>query len=275
MGVLRISQVLLMDLVEQRPGKGGGISGAADVDGCRYQRRAPGVGTFGGITSVLPVVQQLRACGQVLGDTVGTGMADSLGDAGIPVPGLGPLEFLAGEHAVNPLVNTVQRRAGPLGQVPELVVQAAIDSAGPADADSLAFTAYVQGRYTLAECTWRKAYQAKANDPDIGPDHLDTLASRSNLALVLGDLGRLDEAQAENRAVLETMTRVLGPDHPDTLASRSNLALVLGDLGRLDEAQAENRAVLETRTRVLGPDHPDTLASRSSLARVRRGLGQL
>ena len=50
-------------------------------------------------------------------------------------------------------------------------------------------------------------------------------------------MGRLDEAEAEHRAVLETQTRVLGPDHPDTLTSRSNLTLVLRDLGRLDEAE--------------------------------------
>ena len=129
------------------------------------------------------------------------------------------------------LVDTVQRRAGPLGHVTELVVQAAIDSASPADADSLASTAYAQGRYTLAERASRKAYQAKANDPDIGPAHPDTLTSRSNLAHALGELGRLDEAGAENRAVLETRTRVLGPDHPDTLTSRVYLALLLRALG--------------------------------------------
>ena len=63
------------------------------------------------------------------------------------------------------LVDTVQRRAGPLGQVPEPVVRAAIDSAGPADADSLADTAYAQGRYALAEHAWRQAYQAKSKRP--------------------------------------------------------------------------------------------------------------
>ena len=173
------------------------------------------------------------------------------------------------------LVDTVQRRAGPLGHVPELVVEAAIDSASPADADSLGSTAFAQGRYTLAERALRKAYQAKANDLDIGPDHPDTLNSRSNLAHVLGNMGRLDGAEAENRAVLETQTRVLGPDHPDTLTSRAYLALLLRTLGRLDEAEAEHRAVLETQTRVLGPDHPDILNSRSNLALVLGDLGRL
>ena len=175
------------------------------------------------------------------------------------------------------LVDTVQRRVGPLGPVPEPVVRAAIDSASPVDSDSLAATAYAQGRYSLAEHAWRKTYHAKASDPAIGPDHPDTLDSRSNLARVLAtraDRARLEEAEAEYRAVLEARTRVLGPDHPDTLDSRGNLARVLAaradraDRARLEEAEAEYRAVLDGRTRVLGPDHPDTLDSRSDLARV-------
>ena len=89
------------------------------------------------------------------------------------------------------------------------------------------------------------------------------------------DLGRLEEAEAEHRAVLEIRRRVSGEEHPDTLDSRNNLALVLGDLGRLEEAEAEHRAVLEIRRRVLGEEHPDTLTSRNNLASVLNGLGRL
>jgi len=61
---------------------------------------------------------------------------------------------------------------------------------------------------------------------------------------VLNGLGRLEEAEAELRAVLE-IRRVLGDEHPATLTSRNNLAGVLNGLGRLEEAEAEHRAVLE------------------------------
>ncbi len=182
------------------------------------------------------------------------------------------------------LVDTVQRRVGPLGPVPEPVVRAAIDSASPVDSDSLAATAYAQGRYSLAEHAWRKTYHAKASDPAIGPDHPDTLDSRSNLARVLAaradraDRARLEEAEAEYRAVLEARTRVLGPDHPDTLDSRGDLARVRAtraDRARLEEAEAEYRAAVEGRTRVLGPDHAGTLDSRSNLALVLADRGRL
>ena len=68
---------------------------------------------------------------------------------------------------------------------------------------------------------------------------------RSNLALVLRDLGRLEEAEAEHRAVLEIRRWGLGEEHPDTLTSRNNLASVLNGLGRQEEAEAEHQTVLE------------------------------
>ncbi len=81
-------------------------------------------------------------------------------------------------------------------------------------------------------------------------------ASRNGRASVLHDLGRLEEAEAKHRAVLEIRRRVLGPEHSRTLASRDQHAADLHDLGRLEEAEAKHRAVLEIRRRVLGPEHP-------------------
>jgi tetratricopeptide (TPR) repeat protein len=172
------------------------------------------------------------------------------------------------------LVDAVQRRTPAGSHVPGPVVQAAIDAGDPADISSLGDTAYAQGRYTLAEYAYRHDWQAKSTSPSLGAEHPDTLASRGSLAIVLYGLGRLEEAEAEHRAVLEIMTRVLGAEHPETLASRSNLALALRGLGRLEEAEAEHRAVLEIMTRVLGAEHPDTLASRNNLALALRGLGR-
>jgi len=173
------------------------------------------------------------------------------------------------------LVDTIQRRAGSLGQVPEHVVAEALEYASPEDADSLAQTAYAQGRYQAAEHAYRQAYHARAANPAIGPDHPDALAARNHLTRILRDLGWADAAETESRAVLDTMTRVLGPDHPDTLTSRDTFALLLHARGRLAEAETEIRAVLGAMTRVLGLDQPDTLTSRSNLTVILRDLGRL
>lgn len=170
------------------------------------------------------------------------------------------------------LVDTVQRRAGHSARVPEEVVRAALGHAGAADADSLAAAAFGQSRYALAEEAWRKAYQATASA--LGPDHPDTLDSRSRLALALQQRGRLDEAEGEYSAVLEARNRILGPGHPRTLASRNGLAFMRWERGQFEEAEREIRAVLEDRSRILGPDHSDTLDSRSQLGVVLSDRGQ-
>ncbi|WP_419469331.1 tetratricopeptide repeat protein [Candidatus Frankia alpina] len=58
----------------------------------------------------------------------------------------------------------------------------------------------------------------------LGPDHPDTLASRSNLAGAYQSAGRLDQAIDLHEQTLTDRLRILGPDHPHTLTSRNNLA---------------------------------------------------
>jgi tetratricopeptide (TPR) repeat protein len=187
-----------------------------------------------------------------------------------PVPGsAGAVE------AFDYLVDTIQRREGPLARVREPTIRAAITYASPVDANSLAEVAYLQSRYILAVQAWRSACRAQARDPALGIDHRETLISRGNLATALLRLGRLDEAEAEQRAVLHVRVRVLGADDPATLTSRSNLATVLRLLGRLEEAEVEQRAVLQAFTRVLGADHRLTLTGRGNLATILRRLGRL
>ena len=94
------------------------------------------------------------------------------------------------------------------------------------------------------------------------------MTSRHLRAIALHNLGRLTEAEAENRSVLAVWTRDLGPENAGTLLCRGNLAAVLRDSGQAEEAEKEARAVLEIRTRIFGPDHPDTVHIRSLLTQI-------
>ncbi len=60
---------------------------------------------------------------------------------------------------------------------------------------------------------------------ELGPDHPDTLASMSNLAIGYHDTGQYDRALKLNEATLALRKAKLGPDHPDTLSSMNNLAV--------------------------------------------------
>ena len=72
----------------------------------------------------------------------------------------------------------------------------------------------------------------------LGPDHPDTLATRSNLAGCTGEAGRPEDAVAQFEELLNDLLRVLGPGHPGTLATRDSLAGYLAEAGRVDEAVA-------------------------------------
>jgi tetratricopeptide (TPR) repeat protein len=100
----------------------------------------------------------------------------------------------------------------------------------------------------------------------LGPDHPDTLNSRSNLAEAYRFTGRSAEAVAMEEETLRLRTTKLGPNHPDTLNSRDNLAESYRDVDRIAEAIAMHEETLKLRAAKLGPDHRDTLSSRSNLA---------
>jgi len=65
----------------------------------------------------------------------------------------------------------------------------------------------------------------------LGPDHPDTLTSRSNLAKAYFSAGRTAEALALIESTLKLREKTLGPDHPDTLADRSSLAVAYFSAG--------------------------------------------
>ncbi|VEG28712.1 tetratricopeptide repeat protein [Actinomyces howellii] len=109
----------------------------------------------------------------------------------------------------------------------------------------------------------------------LGPNHPDTLTTRSNLAYAYQDVGRLDEATDLLEQNLTDHQRILGPSHPDTLVARSNLAYAYHDIGRLDEATDLYEQNLTDHQRILGPSHPDTLTTRNNLATAYRSTGRL
>ena len=58
----------------------------------------------------------------------------------------------------------------------------------------------------------------------LGPDHLNTLATRNNLARWRGEAGDAAGAATAYEELLTDRLRILGPDHPSTLTTRNNLA---------------------------------------------------
>jgi len=91
------------------------------------------------------------------------------------------------------------------------------------------------------------------------------VALENNIAAMLLDLGRLQEAEPHLRRAAEVARTALGPAHPDTLTLLGNLASLDADLGKLDEALAAFAGVIAGREALMGPHAQDTLTSRHGL----------
>jgi transcriptional regulator with XRE-family HTH domain/tetratricopeptide (TPR) repeat protein len=108
----------------------------------------------------------------------------------------------------------------------------------------------------------------------LGADHPQTLATRNNLARLVGESGRVRDAVAQLHALLDDRTRVLGPNHPDTFWARHNLAYYTGMSGGAREAVTQFQALFEDRLQVLGPYDSATLWTRHGLARALGASGK-
>jgi tetratricopeptide (TPR) repeat protein len=95
----------------------------------------------------------------------------------------------------------------------------------------------------------------------LGNEHTDTLLSQYNLATVLKQENRYEEAETLMRHTLETQIRVLDAGDPDTSASRSLLADILLREQRPLEVEVFARRAFDDQLRTLGPYHQDTLES--------------
>ena len=71
----------------------------------------------------------------------------------------------------------------------------------------------------------------------LGPAHVDTLATKNNLALLLMQMGERAEARRMYEEVVAGLTAQLGPAHTTTLKSKGNLATLLDEMGEGAEAR--------------------------------------
>ncbi|MCB9914963.1 MAG: serine/threonine protein kinase [Planctomycetes bacterium] len=106
-----------------------------------------------------------------------------------------------------------------------------------------------------------------------GGDHLAETV-RHQLALVHSELGRVEEAAPELRAVLEAKLERYPPDHPEVLGARTNLAGAYLDLGRFAEAAEQAEISLPLMRATLGTGHPWTGHALYVLAHAYSGLGR-
>lgn len=97
----------------------------------------------------------------------------------------------------------------------------------------------------------RELHAAAGPGPELATDC-------NHLALVLHDLGELDDAQALLEQALAMDEAALGDGHPSVARDANNLAGVLRDRGDMLAAAEALRWALGIYQARLGPDHPTT-----------------
>jgi tetratricopeptide (TPR) repeat protein len=131
---------------------------------------------------------------------------------------------------------------------------------------------YLHRDYARAAAHYRQALDARRRQ--LG-DHPLVANTQSNLANLLHEQGRPDEAVGLFREAIRIWRGTLGADHPMVSTGLFGLGEALRDLGRLEEAEA---ALLESGAidrAALPPDHPYLADGLVALAQVRTRRGLL
>jgi serine/threonine protein kinase len=95
-----------------------------------------------------------------------------------------------------------------------------------------------------------------------GPEHPDTLTTKTNHAMLLQRLDRAEEAEALLQEILAIRLRTMGTENVDTNVTRMVYASMLNQAGRTGEAHAMATEALGYLEAALGADHRYTQNAR-------------
>ncbi|HVK17501.1 MAG TPA: tetratricopeptide repeat protein [Fimbriiglobus sp.] len=95
-----------------------------------------------------------------------------------------------------------------------------------------------------------------ARRADLGPDHPDTLATLTDLALGYRDAGQWDRVVPLLEDALRLQTAKNGPDHPDTLTATGNMVAAYLETNKFDQALPLLTTYAGKMRGTLGADSP-------------------
>lgn len=129
---------------------------------------------------------------------------------------------------------------------------------------------YHAGRATEALPMMRHAV-AKM-EAEYGPDNRRTSAGYNDLAVILNDLQKYDEAEVFYQKALDSSIAILGPEHPEVATRYNNLGYNALVQGNYEGAIPLFRKAWEIRRARQGEDHPETAMCANNLGSAYLGL---
>ncbi len=117
--------------------------------------------------------------------------------------------------------------------------------------------------------------EALALDPAKHGQEIEKLATINNLASLLQDQGRYQEAESYFRQALEAKRRLLGPNHPSLGRAANNLALLLMEQQQYDEAEPLLEEALAVSRKCFGEEHLFVAFTLANVGRLHLGRLEL
>ncbi len=145
----------------------------------------------------------------------------------------------------------------------------------PAVADGLeklAELAYATADYAVSEAHFREALEIRLDVS--GERHFAVVDLKNSFGLLLGDMGRIEEAVAMLRDAVETCEQLTGKS-TEYATMASNLANYLTLASELDEAERLFQEALSIRVGALGDAHPLVGQTHLTIGRMQRRQGRL
>ena len=167
---------------------------------------------------------------------------------------------------------------GKLGRFAQAKV-AALESMRIAERVSGRGDEYAMGLNSLAEICCREGdfvaglKHIREAGSLVSAENLDLLVNLLNMeAVLLGNLGRYQEALVAREKDKEISLRIYGPDHPSFATSLTNTSQLYATLKQMQPAVDLTTQAVAIRLKSLGPSHPHTQDALNDLALYREAL---
>jgi len=133
----------------------------------------------------------------------------------------------------------------------------------------LAWNWNLRGDYNKADSLYRKAIKIQlANDnPDVGVNY-------NNLALLMHEMNRYDEAELYFKKSLEILQEAYGDVHPEVATTLYNYGQLQRDMDHIEEAIEIHKKVLKLDRKLYGEKHPNIAYSLNGLASMMDKTGK-
>jgi tetratricopeptide (TPR) repeat protein len=127
---------------------------------------------------------------------------------------------------------------------------------------------YRKAQWNAAEAEFKEAQRFVDSEAN-------TATILNNLALLLKDTNRLQEAEPLMRRALAIDEKSYAPEHPNVATDLNNLAQLLQATNRLEEAESLMRRALAIDEKSYGPEHPNVATDLNNLAQLLQATNRL